>query len=491
MKTVLHLTPAGSQLWHKGREGWQPCEGPAAGPVWVVTDLADESFSEIQIPRIFGRDRQGFITRQLASRFPDTLFRTTLPGAPGGSLMDRLAPPRLTLMAVDAAQRINSTLDALSTPIAGVWAMSMLLALLGVNKGLPPELFVVLPMAQALRIVFVKNRIPVLSRLIPGITQASDQAAEIVRTLRHLENTRVLDRSGRKPGVLMLGDSQGLASSLATEQLQLVPSPAPWTNAPPLDWRFALFDLVLTAPVGQLAPLSRRTSFIATRLRPPTYALAAVSLGLALWASVGNLREIVAGHTNRRQTEERTQQLTQQLDELDQKMAGFAVPPELVRQVAKLDREELASAPSLANHMQQIGQVIGQRPELRVSQFEWRIQQPGQGLCTRGAPAPAASPEAATAQPGAPTRQVEISFDITLPQGQAASARAQSVTGLSALLSELPGVSLIRDPAKALAQAALTGGGSARAEAVQALSWCLSLPGQTADPAAPLPATRP
>ena len=137
MKTVLHLTYSGPQLWNKGRAGWQACDGPADGPVWVVTDLAEESFAEIQIPRIFGRDRQGFIARQLASRFPDTLFRTTLPAVPSGSFMDRIASPRLTLLGVDAAERINSSLDALPTPIAGVWAMSMLLALLASRRGCP------------------------------------------------------------------------------------------------------------------------------------------------------------------------------------------------------------------------------------------------------------------------------------------------------------------------------------------------------------------
>ena len=492
MKTVLHLTSSGPQLWNKGRAGWQACDGPADGPVWVVTDLAEESFAEIQIPRIFGRDRQGFIARQLASRFPDTLFRTTLPAVPSGSFMDRIASPRLTLLGVDAAQRINSSLDALPTPIAGVWAMSMLLALLGVKKGLPTGLFVVFPSAQALRIVFIKNRVPVLSRLIPGITQTSDQGAEIVRTLRHLENTRVLERSGRKPGVLMLGDSQGLAALLAVEQLQLVDPPAPWTSTPPLDWRFALFDLALTARVGQLAPLSRRTSFIAMRLRQPAYAAATVGLSLALSASVSNLRDIVASHNSRNQTEERTRQLTQQLNEVEQKMAGFGVPPELVRQAARLDREELASAPSLAAHMQRIGKAMGQRPELRVSQFEWRMAPPGQAVCTRGAPAPVASPEAPAAEAAASTRQVEISFDITLPHDQAARARTQSVLNLSALLANIPGVTLIHDPSKALAQATLSGGGgSARPEAQTALSWCLSLPVQPVDAANPQAPSRP
>ena len=115
-------------------------------------------------------------------------------------------------------------------------------------------------------------------------------------------------------------------------------------------------------------------------------------------------------------------------------------------------------------------------------------------MCTRGAPAPVASPEAPAAEAAAPTRQVEISFDITLPHEQAARARTQSVLNLSALLANIPGVTLIHDPSKALAQATLSGGGgggSARPEAQTALSWCLSLPVQPVDAANPQAPSRP
>ena len=90
MKTVLHLTPAGSQLWRKGPAGWQAHDGASSGPVWVLTDLAEEGFADLQVPRIFGRDRQAFVARQLASRFPDTPYRTVLPAARGGSQRARI-----------------------------------------------------------------------------------------------------------------------------------------------------------------------------------------------------------------------------------------------------------------------------------------------------------------------------------------------------------------------------------------------------------------
>ena len=491
MKTVLHLASSGSQLWCKTRDGWQAHDGPPTGPLWVVSDLAEESFSEIQVPRIFGRDRQAFIARQLASRFPDTPFRTTLPPPPGGSLMERIAPPRLTLLGVDAARRVNASLDALSVPVAGVWAMSMLLANIGCKKTLPSELFVVLPASDGLRIVFIKNRVPALSRLIPGASKPQDQAAEIIRTLRHLENTRVLGRTELRHSVLILGDSNGIASLLSHDHLDLIAPPPPWTTTPPSDWRFALFDLVLTSPAGQLAPLSRRTKFVAARLSQPAYACAALSLGLALWAAGDNLRDIVASHSSRDQIHGSMQKLAAQVSEADQKMAGFGVAAELVRKAVLLDREEIISAPSLPAQMHRLGEVIGRHEGVRLEQLEWRIVPTAQPSCILGAPTPSGGAEAPATGDAVPSKRLaEISFVLTLPEDQPVKTRALSVASLSSMLGKLEGATLIRDPAKGLAQATLHGGGTGE-KTEKSLSWCLTLAGQPPTNAPTVPTIQP
>jgi len=497
MRTVLYLTSAGAQLWRKRRAGWQAHDGAPNGPVWVVTDLAEESFDELQIPRIFGRDRQGFIARQLANHFPDTPFRTTLPIHPGGSLMDRIAPPRQTLLGLDAAPRVNAALDGLTAPMAGVWAMSMLLAHIGCKKSLPPELFVVLPGAHALRIVFIKNWVPVLSRLIPGVTQAADQVAEISRTLRHLENTRVLERTVQRHAILVLGDVQGLATLLAADRLDLLAPPAPWNTLPPADWLFALFDLALTSPAGQLAPLSRRTRFIASRLRTPAYVGAALCLGLALLAAADNLRNIAANYSNWSHIQDQIKLLNTQVSEVDQKMAGFGEPAERVRSAVALDDEEVVSAPSLPLQMHQIAEVIGQHEAIRLQQFDWHLLSVGQAACAQGVTSPSASPPApVTTAAAGPKRVVEISFEVLLPSDQREKARAQTMASLSSRLSKIEGATLIRDPAKELAQAVLSGGAThEQASSAKALTWCLTLPGtptaaQASSPASTNPAAQ-
>lgn len=474
MATVLHLTSTSSQFWcHSRGDGWRAVDEPPDGPVWVLADVAEENFAEIQIPRIFGRDRQAFIARQLANRFADTPFRTTLPIQSSGSVMERLAPPRQTLLGLDAARRINTALDALSNPVAGVWSMSMLLAHLGCTKNSPSDLFVVLPSAEDMRIVFVKNRTPVLGRLIPHVAQGADQAIEISRTLRHLENIRLLERTGGRYGVLVLGDTHGMTDILATEKLDLLPLPAPWVTSPPADWRFALFDLVLTSPAGQLAPLARRAPYLAARLRQPVYVSMALVVCLSAAFSLNNLRDSMALRSSQTLQDDRLRNLSTQLGEVEQKMARFSVPADLVRQAVLLQQTEISSAPSFATHLQQLGQAIGQQDAVRLKQLAWRIVPPGQPGCTGAAP-----PTAVNA--GEPQRMVEISFDATLPAQLPARARAQSIAALSALLSRWEGVTLLQNPAQGLAQATLSGG-SAESATEETLHWCLTLPGQSHD----------
>jgi hypothetical protein len=479
MKTVLHLTPSGSQYWLKGRDAWQPHDGPPSGPVWVVTDLAEEGFAEIQIPRIFGRDRQNYVSRQVSSRFPDTPYRTTLPVKPGGGLMDRIAPPRQTLLGLDAATRVNLALDSLPGPLAGVWSTSMLLTTIACRKPLPPELFVVLPGPDALRIVVIKNRLPVLTRLIAGVTQPSDQVAEVVRTLRHLENTRVLDRSVHRHGVLVLGATEGMATALAAEHLDLLLPPPPWGDKPPGNWLFALFDLALKSPVGQLAPLSRRTQYVATQLRQAAYIGAAISLGVSLWAAGDNLRYIVAGQVSHSQIQANAQALAVKMGETDQKMVGFGVAAETVRAAVALDRDEVSTAPSLALQLHQLGSVIGQHEAVRLGQLAWTVLPPGRPACGGGAAGVPGAPAGAEAP--ASQRVVEVSFDLTLPEDLREKARAQTVISVSAGLAKVDGANLIRDPAKGLDKAALSGGGT-RAGTDKALSWCLTLAGAPKPP---------
>lgn len=471
MKAVLHLTSSGSQLWRKTPGGWETHEGDLACPVWVLADLPEESFAEMQIPRIFGNDRAEFVQRQLVSRFPDTPFRATLPIQSSGGLMERVFPPRQTVVAIDAAQRVNAALDSLTAPIAGVWATSMLLADIGGRRTLPPDLFVVFPGPESLRIVFIKAHVPVLSRLVSGVMQPQDQAAEITRTLRHLENTRALNRTSQHHPVLFLGNAQGIDKALAKDRLDLIPPPNPWAKKLPPDWHHVLFDLVITSPQGQLAPMTRRTNYVAGRLRQPAYAAAGISLGLALWLSGQNLIGMTNSHRSKNEVDVRVQQLTQKLDETDLKMTVFGVSADLVSRSVALDKEEILTTPSLGRQLRALGHMIERNESVRLDRLEWRVMQPGQLACALDA----SSPPAEVQQEVESKRLAEINVGIFLSREHGEKVHDQLLTDISSSLKGLDGATILRDPAKNLGLTALRGG-TADASTTQPLSWCLTLP---------------
>ncbi len=478
MKTVLYLSYAGAQFWRKERQGWQTCTDPGTRPVWVVTDWAEEHFVQLEVPRIFGADRRAFLAHQLASRFPDTVFRLVLPAPAQGGLMQRLAPPHQVLLGVEAAPRLNDALDALSAPLAGVWTTSLLLAQMGSHPSLPADVLIIWPSASALRIVFMKNHAPVLTRLIPGVKTSAEQAEEIIRTLRHLENTRALQRGLQRCGVWLLGhvDAQ-MQTLLADQALDMVPMPTPWPNTLPDQWLFVLFDKLLTSPVGQLAPLPRRYAFIAHQVRPLAYGAAALGLGAALWAGAANWSVSTAYRIESVQIQRHVQALQAQQSQLEQRVAAFGVPAPLVRQVVALEQQQLRGAPSLAAQMGQLADVISHHEKARLSQFKWRILAPGQPACIQPSATPASPPEAPepNVQASAPLR-AEISLTLLLPDDLLEKDRAELLTALSVQLKQLKGVAVLDSPSALQGQTVLSNLNNQSLKN-SAPAWCLTLAG--------------
>jgi len=474
MKSLLYIGPSGRQFWTRNRQGWQLLADEPASPFWVVTDLAEENFAEINIPRLFGRDRSAFIARQLTTRFPDTPYRSVLPPKQGGSLMDRIAPPRQTLLGISSAGRLDTELEAI-TSIVGIWPVSLLLTQIARNKRLPTDLFVVLPEAEALRIVFIKDRAPVLTRLVPSLNEVAAQTEEIIRTHRYLENTRVLQR-GTRVSIMLFGDSREFAAPLSAARLELIPPPAPWDRQPPADWRFPLFDLALRSPPGQIAPLARRAGFLADRLRMAALVVAVSSLVAAAGVASGNLWDIVDTLRDSKQTRLAAQQLDTRIAGIEQRIASTGATPELMRRMIALESQELATVAAFEGQLRRVANIFDDATRLRASNLEWRI------LAMTDSPCPkaliAAEPAAGTPDAAEPPRRVELSLDLLLPDSDGPRDRAQVLHDVSRRLAQIEGAKLLLDPAKDRGRTALQGGASKEAE--KTASWCMTLPGNTA-----------
>lgn len=473
MKTVLYLGPTEHQWWGRDRHGWHRLAGETDHPVWVVTDLAEESFAELEMPRLFGRDRTAFVARQLATRFPDTPYRTALP-ARSGTFMERLAPKRQTLLGIAGAERLNAELGAIDAPIAGVWPLSLLLADFCRSRHLPAELLAALPEPDALRIVFVRHRTPLLTRLAPTPDEGPAQLEEIARTQRYLENTRMLQRGEHACPVLLLGNAERFAG-LPGSALHLVAPPSPWDVKPPADWRFPLFDLALRSPPGQVAPLVRRAAFVANHVRRAALAASAIGLVAAIGGAASNLRDIVDTTHKRERLAVGEQTLAARLAEAEKRLAGIDVAPEFLRRAIALDAEEIASAPALDQQLRTIAAALGKAPELRLKQLEWRLLAAGETPCTKSTAAAESEPAAERSAAAPSTRSVELGMEVHLPETYGPRDRAVALRNLSADLVRAGNIRVVKDPAQELAQGALLGG-SAR-EAVHDPVWCLALPG--------------
>ena len=473
MKYLIYLSPAESQLWARDEQGWQRVSGePGMGPVWVVTDLAEESFAEIKTPRLFGRDRSAFIDRQLATRYPDTPYRAFMTPSQDGDLIGKIAPTRHILFGVDAAERLNAELDATSNPVAGVWPVSMLLALLGAAHELPADLFIVVPGADTLRIVFLKNRTPVLTRLTLTPNRASAQVDEIVRTLRHLENTQVVKRDRQEHPVLLLAKTEEYKELFAAARFQLVGLSRLDKN-PPEDWRFPLFDLALKSPPGQVAPLERRVEYLSGRLSKVAFVLSVVIGIVGVAAASSNLLSIFVTIKESSRISGAVEELNRQVADLEQKISALGAEPATVRRAIALRDKEIANAPSMATHFKIIGEVLARDSGLRLRELKWNLLVPGSQPCLRVGES---VPTPTSAEPTAPEnvdQKVEVRFELAVPSTYGPRDRALALRAISGGLTSVQAITLLQDANKDLASASLRGGSGLGNEKKPV--WCMTI----------------
>lgn len=487
MACVLHISVTGNIWWGKRSTGWVQLPQPDKGPVWALTDLAEESFIEITVPRIFGNDRRNYVQRQLANRFPESRFRVSVPAQRGGSFMDRIAPPVEILTAIEPADRVNEALAGLESPLVGVWSTSTLLAQVGCHKNMPANLLVVLSQPSGMRILFIKDRTPVLTRLVARAETAADQSMEILRTMRHLENTRVIERGRQRFPVMLLGVADGLAPILARDRLDALDASILRKAKLEENWQQALLAMVCKSPAGQLAPMGLRERYLAMRLSRAAAGIAAVCVLGTIAVAAGNVRVIVGDHRERNHLEARVGELDNQLAEVDTAIARFGVAPDVLRRALSVDSDEVVNAPDMAADLVDLSHIVSRIPGARAKSLQWRVLDTGEAACanlgtaTGTVAAAAAAPEASgSAEPTASHgKAVELKLSLTLAPGTGPQLRQQQANDITQQLSNTPGLQVLQDPAKALREGDLSAG-SAQADSARDLEWCVSLTGRGA-----------
>ena len=474
MASVLYISAAGPSWWNNSSGTWTAVSGPSSQATHVVADLTEETFVEIAVPRVFGNDRKRFVQRQLANRFPETQFRADLVTPQRGGLMDRLAPPKQILTAIEPSDRLQSALQGVSAPLVGVWGVSVILAQLGQSKSLPATLLIVLSQATSTRIVFLKDRSPVLTRLVAASGTASEQAVEILRTVRHLENTKVLERGTQRLPALLLGTAQGLAAVLSGDRIDAVPVPGKQWAEGDSGWRAGLFDLACKGASGQLAPVALRASYLTLQLEKAARIAMVVCLVGAVVAASGSALSVVGDTSARTGLNANAGQLAGQIGEAEAAIESFGVSPELLRKVLALDSDEIGSAPDLQSQLALVSQVVGGVPGARVSALQWQFLAATEAACPAelGA-APAVPPPDPAAEP---SRKVEVKLSIALADDVGPRLKLQQASQITTRLGLIPGAVVVLDPARALRDGDIGSVAAGQADAQRSLHWCVALP---------------
>jgi hypothetical protein len=484
MSTVVYVTNAGAVWWEKNQQGWITVEAAnhdVTQPVWVVTDLGEETFSELAVPRIFGSDRTGFVNRQLSNRFPDSLFRIALPPAQVGGLMDRLAPPSQTLTAIEPSDRVELAIAKIKAPVAGVWSASMLMARIGQRAGMPLNMFVVLSQPTGMRILFLKNKVPVLTRLITSAETPQDQATEVIRTLRHLENTHVVERVKDRFALLLLGGSQELSAKLGEDRLKLLELPKKWAVYQQSSWIHLLFDKALKKPPGQLAPLKYRVSYLAKEMSKSARIGVGVSLVAVTTLAGMSVKAALEFQTQQQQLQQQLGTITSEISNTEQEIAKFGVAPETVRKAVALDMDEIENIPSMEEHMVQVGQSLNLFPMLRLKSWRWRMLEVSEPVCIADTVPTATQLEVQTPESELEQqlRKVEIQWVIEFPSAMGPYQIEQQTIEISKKLKTWNDARLILDPVTTMKNTNITVATENQGQASRGMTWCMSVPIKT------------
>lgn len=478
MKTVLFIDSSGMRYYRHSGGQWSPVEGPSrTDTLWVLVNLPDESLEVIDLPRIYGSDRSIFLERRLTSAFPESTCRSSHLLSGG-----MLSPGKVMLTGFSTAQHILDLIEPLDTTVAGLWGVAALLTIM-LKRFSEPDVLVILPNSNALRILVVKDRIPVLTRYVH--CEGDSTAGEILLTRQYLENQRIFER-GQAPPVLFLGDATAVAVRLSNAGLKLLPTPKDFLPKGEAGWLHPIFNKLVSSPSCQLAPLPLRARYIVRNVRWAAYAGAALSLGIGCYYGQAELRAAIALNERTQTLQAEAHHAAAENERLSALIQKSGADPELVRRATQFEYQEITSAPSNEAFLPLAAAALADVPDARVHTLSFRLAATGSSLCANTNAIESDSNQNNTAQPdpysddqtAESPRQAEIQLTVMLPNTLSPQGKTEARKHISAALQSMVGVKLLQDPALAARDAILTGGAGIVTDQTEE-HWCLSVPWKT------------
>ncbi len=477
MKTVMLISSSGARYFRRDQGLWRLIEKPdREDKLWVIANLPEEMLEEFKLPLLFGRDRSSFLERHLVATFPRSEYRA----APviSGSL---LKPSTAVLTGLTTVEAVTGKLSKLDVPVAGVWGISLLLTLLLKRLAIANAMLVV-PSERHLRILVLKDGIPILTRCVHRYSEENDKdsdANEILRTRQHLENRRFFEHDAMPP-ILYLGDSASTGKNLTDAGLKLSPLPDALSAKGDAAYLHPLFELVASSPRGQMAPLQLRATHLAESLRRASYAGIALSLLAAILFGQQDFRALIALHGREQTLNANLQQTIRERDLLAGRISASGNDPALVRQATTFAALEMEAAPTPEAILQFTAVAIADLPQVRIKSLTYRFPKQGERYCQGQSAIPlfSGSTPSDSGNAAAPQRFTEFQFSILLTENLAPAAQIDIRKRISAALKARNGVQLMQDPAAFSLINTLKGGFGMETASADNL-WCMSIPWST------------
>ena len=449
---------------------------PANVPVRVVADLIEETHVVIEVPPLMGSDRSGFIQVQLQNLLPEVPLQAMWQTQASHPWL----PKAFQINAVGvASQALQTALDdavAQQRPVQGVWPLSYLMAQwAGKQAALKSAAWLLLCLAlpHGLRMVLLKQGVPVFSRLLLDL-DPQQQALEISLTLKYLADNRVLDRTVR-PGVVPMQPDTVLAQALKAYGVVVLP---PVANTSSHGVLADVLALATGNTPGQLAPSPLRRYFL---LRQATQGLKLAGVALAVggaWIIFGQAQTVMTQMDQTSQWQQQARQIAQAAQTIQQSIAASGVDTSLMRLAIEVKQRELQAGIDLPAALLQLAQLMQAQPQAELVRSELALVS---SVCG-GAP-PVAVGGAAPAQPVAPpppagqagggSDQMEWQFEIRPASGLSPRARQQVLDALGKAVRGWPGWRLHTDPVQSASGAVIASNQASSGPGAE-WRWCLS-----------------
>lgn len=491
MKTVLFVNASGARYFRRENGVWLKIDKPERNDkLWVIANQSEETLETFQLPLLFGSDRRNFIEHRLLAAFPHSQYRA----APilTGKLFQ---PSAAVLTGLNSAEAITSKLEKLDIPVAGVWGLALLLTLMLKRLSIS-DVVLALPSAHYLRLLVIKQGMPVLTRCVHRYSEDNNQdndndANEILRTRQHLENHRVFEHDTIPP-ILYLGDASSLSSHLSQAGMTLLPTPAQLFPKGDADYLHALFEYVTSSPRGQLAPLLLRARHLTERIRQTAYLGIAASLLAVILLGQEDFRALIRLHWRAQTLNTALQQASGEREQLTTRISASGIDPALLRQATRFAALEMDPAPSPEAILQFTAKVIADLPQVRIKNLMFRFPAPGDRYCQGHSvidlpllnqkidlsQLSGSKPADSDSDAEIPQRYTELQFSILLTDNLAPTAQIEIHKRISAAIKTDKTVQLMQDPAAFSLINTLKGGIGMEATPTENL-WCMSIPWRT------------